>query len=74
MVTFEILKHIGIISNNGWDREVNIVSWNGGAPKVDIREWSEDHTKMSKGITMTENEAEQLCMILHNYIAERSVK
>ena len=74
MVTFEILKHIGIISNNGWDREVNIVSWNGGAPKVDIREWSEDHTKTSKGITMTENEAEQLCMILHNYIAERSVK
>lgn len=74
MVTFEILKHIGIISNNGWNREVNIVSWNGGAPKVDIREWSDDHTKMSKGITMTENEAEQLCMILHNYIAERSVK
>ena len=32
-VRFEILEHIGIISTHptGWNKELNIVSWNGGA-------------------------------------------
>lgn len=70
---YEIIKHIGTISTskNGWAREVNIVSWNDNAPKVDIREWSPDHVKMSRGVTLTEEEAETLCMTLHNYISER---
>ncbi len=38
-VRFEILEHIGIISIHptGWNKELNIVSWNGGQPKYDIR-------------------------------------
>ena len=61
-ITFEILEHIGVISEhgNGWRRECNIVAWNGGRPKVDIREWSEDHTKMSRGITLTDEESRRL--------------
>ena len=50
-VTFEIKECIGALdaaSDNGWRRELNLVSWNGGAPKLDIREWSPDHTRMSK--------------------------
>lgn len=36
---FEIIKNIGVLSesSNGWKKEVNIVSWNGGDPKYDIR-------------------------------------
>ena len=77
---FEIVKALGIITEKKgadgqpWTREVNLVSWNGREPKVDIREWNSDHTKMSRGITMTDEEAEQACMILHNYISERSAK
>lgn len=76
MVEFEIMKHIGVINayDNGWTREVNIVSWNKGKPKIDVREWSPDHTRMSKGITLTDEEAEKLCMTLHNHFAERSGK
>ena len=61
-ITFEILEHIGVISEhgNGWRRECNIVAWNGGRPKVDIREWSEDYTKMSRGITLTDEESRRL--------------
>ena len=65
-ITFEILEHIGVISEhgNGWKRECNIVAWNGGRPKVDIREWSEDHMKMSRGITLTDEESRRLFEVL----------
>lgn len=71
--SFEILKEIGVISTskNGWSREVNVVSWNENTPKIDIRDWSPDHVKMGKGITLTDDEAENLCMMLHNFISER---
>ena len=60
-VTYEIREHIAVLntSNNGWNREVNMVSWNGGAPKVDVRDWSPEHDRMTKGITLTEPEAEK---------------
>ena len=75
---FEIVKHLGIISERNdheghkWTKEVNLVSWNGRDPKLDIREWDENHIRMSKGMTLTDSEAEQICMILHNYMRERS--
>lgn len=58
-VTFEIEQEIGEISANskGWTKELNLVSWNGGAAKYDIRDWSPDHEKMGKGITLTKEEA-----------------
>jgi hypothetical protein len=54
-VTFEIIEKFGNLStsNNGWNRELNLVSWNGGNPKYDLRDWSPDEKKMSKGITLT---------------------
>ncbi|MBQ8194543.1 MAG: hypothetical protein IJZ47_04175 [Oscillospiraceae bacterium] len=59
---FEITKELGVISENakGWTKELNMVSWNDNDPKFDIREWSPDHTRMSKGITLTEEEMQQL--------------
>lgn len=44
---FEIIKSIGVLSesSNGWKKEVNIVSWNGGDPKYDIRSWNQDRKK-----------------------------
>ena len=43
-----------------WAKEVNIVSWNGGQPKIDIRDWSPDHSKMGKGIALSAEEVEKL--------------
>lgn len=37
-----------------------MVSWNGGQPKYDIRDWAPGHEKMGKGVTLTEEEAGQL--------------
>ncbi len=61
-ITFKIVKSLGVLSQNtsGWQKEINIVSWNGGAEKYDIREWDEEHERMSKGITLKEEEAKIL--------------
>ena len=63
---FEIVQHFGVLKErkNGWKKEVNKVSWNDAEPKWDIREWNEDHDKMSKGITFSEYEIENLIGIL----------
>ena len=57
-IRVEIKKHFGVISTNdlGWTKELNIVAWNGGKPKYDIREWSPDHARMSRGITFSDDE------------------
>ena len=63
---FEILAELGVISesNKGWRKELDVVSFNGNAPKYDLREWAPNHEKMGKGITLTETELEALKKIL----------
>lgn len=66
-IIFEIKNHIGDVSpenSSGWKTELNLVSWNGSAPKYDIRSWSPDHQKMSKGITLTADELSKLGEII----------
>ena len=65
-IKFEVVKHFGVISSekSGWQKELNLVSWNGRAPKLDVRDWAPGHEKMGKGITLTEGEAAQLAEML----------
>lgn len=62
-ISFNIVRHLGVISQNksGWNKELNLVSWNGQEAKYDIRDWSPDHQKMGKGITLT---GEQLAALM----------
>lgn len=64
---FDITQTIGVLSENakGWTKELNLVSWNEREPKYDIREWSPDHTRMGKGVTLSEEEIERLRAILN---------
>ena len=59
---FEIIEHIGVLAEKtkGWKREINLISWGGAEPKIDIRDWSPDHSKMGKGITLSAEEIEKL--------------
>ncbi len=63
---FEIVEHIGVLAEKtkGWKREINLISWSGAEPKIDIRDWSPDHSKMGKGITLTSDEIEKLKELL----------
>ena len=62
----EIIESYGIFSagNKFWNKEVNLVSWNGRPAKLDIRNWQRDHKKCGKGITLTREEAEELVRLL----------
>lgn len=65
-VRYKLVERLGVLETHksGWHREVNIVAWNGKPPKFDIRDWDPDHDRMSKGITLNENEAIRLAKIL----------
>lgn len=55
---FKIVQHITTLStsNTGWTKEINLVCFNGKNPKIDIRDWNSDHSKMSRGISLTKEE------------------
>ncbi|MGD9560400.1 MAG: YdbC family protein [Oscillospiraceae bacterium] len=55
---YEVTQRIAVLSENpnGWQRQLNMVSWNDRDPKYDIRDWAPDGKKMGKGISMTGEE------------------
>lgn len=69
---YEIAEELGVLSENekGWRKELNLVSWNEREPKYDIRDWNPNHERMSKGITLTKEEAEALYEILKEEFGE----
>ena len=65
-IKFDIKKAIGVIGDGtrGWRKEINIISWNGRPPKIDIRDWNETHEKMGKGVTLTGAEVRAMMALL----------
>lgn len=61
-IKYEIIRRIKVLSekNNGWTKEINIVSWNDREGKMDIRDWNHEEGKMGKGVTLTKEEAAAL--------------
>ncbi len=62
----EHLEDLGEANEKGWKKELNIVSWNGGEEKYDIRSWNEDHTKMGKGISLSYEEFALMCQVAYD--------
>ena len=69
-IKFEIVRKFGVLSESpsGWHKELNIVSWNEREPKVDIRDWDADHSRMGKGVTLTRDESVKLYEYLGSYL------
>lgn len=67
-IKFEIINTLGVFSegSKGWQKEINLVSWNERKPKIDIRDWGPDHGKMGKGITLNKEELKKLKELLDN--------
>ncbi|KAB8139323.1 hypothetical protein F9U64_00585 [Gracilibacillus oryzae] len=61
-IKFEIVEHVAVLSESGkgWQKEINLVSWNDREPKYDIRDWSPEHDKMGKGVTLSLEEWQEL--------------
>lgn len=56
----DIIEHYADLNEENWKLEVNKISWNDGPAKIDIRKWSPDHTKCSKGVSLRNEEASKL--------------
>lgn len=65
-IKYDIIENIGVLSENtrGWTKELNLISWNNAKPKFDLRDWSPNHEKMGKGITLSNEELESLKELL----------
>lgn len=57
-LVYNIEKTVAVLSTSakGWTKKLNLISWNNRPAKYDIREWSPGHEKMSKGITLSNEE------------------
>ncbi len=66
-IKFEIIQKFGILSTSGkgWNKELNLVSWNDRDPKYDLREWAPDGQTMGKGVTLSKEELLKLKEILN---------
>jgi hypothetical protein len=69
-INYEVVERLGVINKypTGWTKELNVIAWNGGKPKLDIRDWDEEHEHMSRGITLHVNEAKVLSEKLMEYV------
>ncbi|MBA9028127.1 MULTISPECIES: YdbC family protein [Bacillaceae] len=67
-IKYEIKESIGSISQSpkGWNKELNVISWNGKEPKFDLRDWAPEHEKMGKGLTLTLDEVKSLRDLLNS--------
>ena len=65
-IGYEVIQTYGVFdeTESGWTKEVNLISWNGNEPKIDIRSWSPDHAKSSKIGTLSKEAAQRLGQIL----------
>ncbi|MEY8495710.1 PC4/YdbC family ssDNA-binding protein [Lachnospiraceae bacterium 29-91] len=65
-IQYEIVKETAVLSmsDSGYTKEINLISWNGKEPKYDIRSFSPNREHCGKGITLTVDEAAALLKAL----------
>ena len=65
---YEVIEKLGVLdSDSKMQKELRVISWNGGTPKYDIRGWGVDENgneTMTKGITLDAEELQSLYDIL----------
>lgn len=64
---YNITKKLGVLSqteSGEYTKEVNLISYNGREPIVDIRRWDRKSDKMQKGIILNHEEVQALKDIL----------
>lgn len=71
-IKYDIVEELGVFSESakGWQKELNLISWNGAEAKYDLRDWSPNREKMGKGITLTANEVQELYKLLTEIVGE----
>lgn len=69
--SYEIIEEIGQVGKptaSGWSTRLNLISWNDREPKLDIRSWNEDMSRMGKGVSFSKEDAKDLALLLNSYL------
>ena len=63
---YHICQKIAKLSapNNGYTKELTLVSWNNREPVYDIRAWNVDYSHHGPGVTLTKNQLAELKKVL----------
>lgn len=73
-IRYEVIEKFGVLdSDSDAPKELRLISWNGGAPKYDIRGWYEDeegNERMTKGVTLDREEFLSLYEIMQSMDSE----
>lgn len=70
---YELIKHyetLGSTKNGMYTTEVNLISFNGGVPKVDIRMWDRENDKMLKGVCFFKDQIPKLIEVLQKVMED----
>ena len=65
-ITYEVLERFGVLSESprGWKKELRLINWNNRGARYDLREWSPDDKKASRGLTLSIKEVKELRELL----------
>lgn len=76
VINFEIYKVLGTLSEgkDGKKKQLTCTSWGRYNPKFDLRSWDEDYNSMTKGVTMTLEEAQALKELLNSVDLEAEMQ
>lgn len=59
-ITCTVIKTLAVLKEKGgYTKELRIVAWNNGDPKLDLHEWRPDG-RCGKGVTLTDEEGRLL--------------
>lgn len=69
---FKVIKDFGAFGDGSWQKHLTLTKWGDNEPKYDIRAWSDDMTKMSKGVTLTDGELFDLFSLIEGLYADKA--
>ena len=72
-IVYDIYRELAVLSTSsrGWSKEINVIAWNNYSPKYDIRDWSPNHERAGKGVTLSREECLNLYRLLKRHFESR---
>jgi hypothetical protein len=68
---YKIIEKIAVFSEkNGYNLEMNVVSWAGNTPVIDLRYWNQDTGLPREGISLTPSDVKNLKVVLEQLTFE----
>ncbi len=68
-----VVAELGKVSEKGWGKSLTVTAFGSNEPKLDIRSWNEDYSRMGKGVSLSDREATDLFFALGEYLISNNL-